>query len=169
MSRISKDGRLALRCRVNGRPVTREIATSRTLADFLIHDLGLSGTRLSCGRSVCGACTVTLDGVARAACSTFAFEAEGADVGTVEGLAATDGTPDPLQAAFRRRSAFQCGYCTSGMLVFLRAKLAETPRPDRAEITRWVSANLCRCTGYALIVEAVEEAAAELAAGEAAR
>ncbi len=168
MTKISTDGRIVLTCNVNGAPVEAELPTARVLADFLRDDLGLQGTKVSCGRGVCGACTVTLDGVPRAACQAFAFEAEGADVRTIEGLADADGTLHALQTAFQARSAFQCGFCTSGMLMLLSAKLAETPRPDRAQVVHWVSANICRCTGYALIVEAVEEAARTLAAQEAA-
>ena len=168
MTKISTDGRIALTCSVNGAPVDTELSTSRVLADFLRDNLGLKGTKVSCGRGVCGACTVTLDGVPRAACQAFAFEAEGAQVRTVEGLAGAEGELHALQAAFQARSAFQCGFCTSGMLMLLSAKLAEKPRPTRAEIVHWVSANICRCTGYALIVEAVEEAARTLATEKAA-
>lgn len=168
MTKISTDGRIVLTCTVNGAPVEADLPTARVLADFLRDDLGLRGTKVSCGRGVCGACTVTLDGVPRAACQAFAFEAEGADLRTIEGLAGADGALHALQTAFQARSAFQCGFCTSGMLMLLSAKLAETPRPDRGQIVHWISANVCRCTGYALIVEAVEEAARTLAAREAA-
>lgn len=144
---------------LNGAEVVRRIPTSRVLVDLLRDDLGLKGTRLACGRTVCGACTVLVDGVPRAACSTFAFEVEGAEVLTIEGLEEADGTLDPVQRAFSEMSAFQCGYCTSGMILLTRALLDAHPDPDRATITEWISSNICRCTGYGLILEAVVRAA----------
>jgi carbon-monoxide dehydrogenase small subunit len=165
MSAVSKNGRLEISCRINGQGVTRDLSANRVLADFLREDLGLTGIKPACGRGVCGACTVLIDGVPRAACSAFAFEADGAELRTIEGFeVAGTGALDPVQAAFARKSAFQCGFCTSGMITLVRGLLDVTPNPTRAEITEWISSNLCRCTGYALIIEAVEEAAAEIAA-----
>lgn len=166
MTLLSDTGRVSLAFTLNGAPVKMDAATSRVLSDLLREDLSLTGTKPACGRSVCGACTVLVDGVPRAACSTFAFEIDGASVTTIEGLEASSGELDPVQAAFARKSAFQCGFCTPGMILLVRGLLAETPRPDRAQITEWISSNICRCTGYQMIVEAVEEAAAELAAQE---
>lgn len=149
---------------LNGIAVLAEVPTSRVLCDLLRHGFGLAGTRVACGRTVCGACTVLIDGGPRAACSTFAFEVEGSDVQTIEGIGGADGEADAVQRAFARASAFQCGFCTPGMIVLARALLAAHPQPDRATITEWISSNICRCTGYASIIEAVEMAARELAA-----
>ena len=148
---------------VNGAPVAAEVPTSRVLSAFIRDELGLKGTKVACARGVCGACTVLIDGVPRASCSAFAFEADGAEITTIEGIGAP-GRPDPVQAAFARLSAFQCGYCTSGMIVLARGLLARNPDPTRADVRHWISSGICRCTGYALIVEAVIEAAAELRA-----
>jgi aerobic-type carbon monoxide dehydrogenase small subunit (CoxS/CutS family) len=129
-----------------------------------VRGLGLVGTKLSCDTEVCGACTVLLDGRPVSSCTTLAIEADGRTVDTIEGLAA--GTRlHPLQVAFIDRFAFQCGYCTPGMIMAAKALLDEHPHPDRAQVERWMEGNLCRCTGYESIVEAVLDAAG---AGEAA-
>ena len=143
---------------LNGRATTRGVPTNRVLADLIRRDEGLLGTKLACDRAVCGACTVLVDGEPRAACSTFAFEIDGCDVTTIEGLAEEDRL-SPIQEAFLRRSAFQCGYCTPGMILLAAALLRRNPDPDEAEIRRWMGANICRCTGYGMIVEAVRDAA----------
>jgi len=163
MSCLSADGHIAFEFTLNGHERRVETTTNRVLADLLRDDLGLKGTRVACGRTVCGACSVLIDGVPRAACSTFAFEVAGCALTTIEGAEAADGTLDPVQAAFARKSAFQCGFCTSGMILLAKGLLAETPNPDRETIVEWLSSNICRCTGYQLIVEAVEEAAAQIA------
>lgn len=150
---------------LNGTPTTRRVPTSRVLSDLLRDDLGLKGTNVACGRTVCGACTVLVDGVPRAACSTFAFELDGTEVTTVEGLESADGL-DPVQQAFARLSAFQCGFCTPGMILLVKALLDEVPQPDVETIRAHVSSNICRCTGYGLIIEAVQ-LAAEIRAGRA--
>jgi carbon-monoxide dehydrogenase small subunit len=150
---------VALRIEVNGSPHTVEVPTHLMLVDLLRDRLGLMGTRLACDQAVCGACTVLVDGAPVAACSTFAFQVDGRAVLTIEGLRGPDGRLDPVQQAFVERSAFQCGYCTSGMILLTKALLAAHPRPDRATIVRWLGANVCRCTGYQMIVEAVEDAA----------
>jgi carbon-monoxide dehydrogenase small subunit len=129
------------------------------LIDILRDRLALTGTKLSCDLATCGACSVLLDGKPVASCSTFAWQADGADICTIEGLAAPDGTLDPVQQAFVDNSAFQCGYCTPGMIVLARALLDHDPNPDRASIRNWMGANICRCTGYEMIIEAVEKAA----------
>jgi carbon-monoxide dehydrogenase small subunit len=145
-----------LRFRLNG--TEREIACSPSLSVWeLLHDrLGLTGTKLGCSRAVCGSCSVLVDGVPKASCALFAFELDGADVLTVEGIASSG---HPIVDAFAGKSAFQCGYCTSGMIVVAKALLDRDPKPDRRTIVEWISSNVCRCTGYELIVEAVEDAA----------
>jgi carbon-monoxide dehydrogenase small subunit len=150
---------VALRIEVNGSPHTVDVPTHLMLVDLLRDRLGLMGTRLACDQAVCGACTVLVDGAPVAACSTFAFQVDGRAVLTIEGLRGGDGRLDPVQQAFVERSAFQCGYCTSGMILLTKALLAAHSRPDRATIVRWLGANVCRCTGYQMIVEAVEDAA----------
>lgn len=167
MTQLSETGDLSIAFTLNGLTVRREIQTSRVLSDLLRDDLGLTGTKPSCGRGVCGACTVLVDGTPRAACSTFAFEIDGASVRTIEGLEGGNGDLDPIQAAFARNSAFQCGFCTPGMIMLVRGLLDENPNPTRAQIREWISSNICRCTGYQMIIEAVEQAAATLAARKA--
>lgn len=143
---------------LNGAEVRVDTTTATTLADVLRDALGLTGTKVACARAVCGACTVLIDGRPAASCATLAFEAQGRDVRTIEGLAA-DGELSDVQAAFADRSAFQCGYCTAGMIMTTQALLAHDPEPSRETINDWLGANICRCTGYTLIVEAVEAAA----------
>jgi carbon-monoxide dehydrogenase small subunit len=144
---------------LNGAETRATVPTSRVLSDLLRDAMALKGLNVACGRTVCGACTVLIDGVPRAACSTFAFEVDGAAVLTIEGLESKEGELDPVQAAFAKLSAFQCGYCTPGMILTARALLDSHPTPDEATIREHISSNICRCTGYALILEAVAEAA----------
>ena len=130
----------------------------------LVRSLGLIGTKLSCDTQVCGACTVLLDGRPVSSCTTLAIEADGRAVETIEGLAGTGapgGSPKlhPLQQAFIDRFAFQCGYCTPGMIMAAKALLDERPDPDAATVRHWMEGNICRCTGYQSIVEAVLDAA----------
>jgi aerobic-type carbon monoxide dehydrogenase small subunit (CoxS/CutS family) len=153
---------------VNGEARTARVPVRRTLADMLRHDLGLTGTHLGCEHGVCGACTVLMDGAAVRSCLTLAVQAEGAAIRTIEGLAPDDATLHPLQAAFARHHALQCGYCTPGILTTLLQLLAETPDPTEQEVRIAISGNLCRCTGYAPIVAATLEAAAVMR-GEATR
>jgi carbon-monoxide dehydrogenase small subunit len=148
--------RLALR--VNGEPADLAIAPNRTLLEVLREDLGLTGTKHGCELGECGACAVLLDGRPVLSCLVVALECEGADVVTVEGLA-EDGRLHPLQEAFAECGATQCGYCTPGFLVTAKALLDEHPHATRAQITEGLSGNLCRCTGYIQIFEAIEEAA----------
>lgn len=127
----------------------------------LVRSLGLLGTKVSCDMQVCGACTVLMDGRPVSSCTTLAIEAEGRSVETIEGL--SDGkTLHPLQTAFIERSAFQCGYCTPGMIVAAKALLEHEPSPDAERVRRWMDGNICRCTGYETIVEAVLDAAAAM-------
>lgn len=146
---------LTVAFRLNGADVWRDLPTSAVLAEVLREDLGCMGVKLACSRAVCGACTVLLDGTPVASCATFAFRAEGAEVTTIEGVA----EDDPVRRAFADHSAFQCGYCTPGMILLAKSLLARNPRPTRDEIIAWMSSGLCRCTGYQMIVEAVEIAA----------
>lgn len=149
---------------LNGEPVTVEAPTSAVLAEVLRGEFELTGVKLSCSRTVCGACTVLLEKRPVASCSTFLFQVEGAEVVTIEGLADGDAL-DPVQAAFADNAAFQCGYCTAGMIMLTKGLLARHPNPDRKTIVDWISSNICRCTGYAMIIEAVEDAAKRVAAG----
>ena len=147
-------------CLVNGTRREARISVRRTLADYLRHDLGLTGTHLGCEHGVCGACTVLVDGQAVRACLMLAVQAEGRVVTTVEGIAPDATTLHPLQAAFARHHALQCGFCTPGMLTTLVEFLAEVPAPTAEEVRIAISGNLCRCTGYEPIVAATLEAAA---------
>ena len=147
---------------LNGRETTVEVETRTLLTDALRHGLGATGTHVGCEHGVCGACTVSIDGVPARACLTLAVGVEGCAVRTVEGLAPEPGRLGVLQAAFRRRHALQCGFCTAGILMSLDAYLVLRPNPSRREITEVIGGHLCRCTGYAPIIEAALEAAAEL-------
>ena len=144
--------------KVNGNAVRAQVEPRLTLADFLREHLRLTGTHLGCEHGVCGACTIVLDGAAVRSCLLFAVQADGADVTTVEGLAA-DGELSPLQQCFREHHALQCGFCTPGMLTTAEAFLRETPHPTREEVVHAISGNLCRCTGYVGIVDAILDAA----------
>ena len=147
---------------VNGREASLLVEPRQSLADALRGELGLTGSHLGCEHGVCGACTVSIDGVPARACLTLAVGVEGCAVRTVEGLAPEPGRLGVLQAAFRRRHALQCGFCTAGILMSLDAYLVLRPNPSRREITEVIGGHLCRCTGYAPIIEAALEAAAEL-------
>ena len=161
---LPTDGRseYTLSLTVNGVQSRRNVPVACTAADLLRDDLRLTGTRIGCSRGVCGACVALVDGVPSATCSMFAFQLDGCSVQTIEGLM-QDGQLHPVQQAFIEQGAFQCGYCTSGMVLLTKALLEQHPRPDRATITEWISSNVCRCTGYAQIIAAVEQAAARLA------
>lgn len=149
-------------CTVNGIAREFHVRPEEMLIDVLRDRLALTGTKLSCDLGACGACTVLLDGKPVSSCGTFAWQAGGAEITTIEGLAAADGTLDPVQRAFVENSAFQCGYCTPGMIMLARALLDRNPSPGRDEIRTWMGANICRCTGYRMIVEAVENAASAM-------
>ena len=147
---------------VNGERVVTDTEPRRTLADALREDLGLTGTHLGCEHGVCGACTVLVDGEPVRSCLMFAVQADGCSVLTVEGLAAADGTLHPLQRAFCAHHGLQCGFCTPGMLMSALHLLNTVPEPDRDRIRDELSGNICRCTGYAGIVDAVQAAAGEM-------
>ena len=144
---------------VNGKAYEGSAEPRVTLADFLREELDLTGTHLGCEHGVCGACTVLVDGHAIRSCLMLAVQAEGHDVQTVEGLAADDGTLHPIQEAFAQEHALQCGFCTPGFLMAIAEYLREEPDPQRDDIRKRLSGNLCRCTGYQNIVNAVEAAA----------
>jgi carbon-monoxide dehydrogenase small subunit len=139
---------------VNGRPVEIDVEPRTSLADCLRDRLRLTGTHLGCEHSVCGACTVIVDGAAIRSCLVLAVQAENTNVTTVEGLSREAGLT-PLQTAFRKHHALQCGFCTPGILTTAHALLTEEPDSDEARIRSVLSGNLCRCTGYVAIVEAV--------------
>ena len=140
---------------VNGVTYERDVDARLLLSDFLRGDLGLTGTHVGCEHGVCGACTILFDGEPARSCIMFAVQADGHQIQTVEGLASADGTLSPLQQAFHERHALQCGFCTPGMLTTLTAFLKDVPSPTESQIRDALSANLCRCTGYQHIVEAV--------------
>ena len=143
---------------VNGTSYKREVEPRLLLSDFLRHELGLTGTHVGCEHGVCGTCTVIIDGRPVRSCLMFAVQTEGRSVTTVEGL----GTPDnlhPVQEAFREAHALQCGYCTPGLLMTVIPFLEKNPNPDEGEIREAIAGNLCRCTGYQHIVDAVKLAA----------
>jgi aerobic carbon-monoxide dehydrogenase small subunit len=143
---------------VNGEPYSREIETRLTLADFLRHELNLTGTHVGCEHGVCGACTVLVGGASVRACLMLAVQCDGQEVVTVESLAA-DGRLNPLQQAFQDHHGLQCGFCTPGMLMTLTEFLREHPDPSEAEVREALTGNLCRCTGYQAIVAAALDAA----------
>ncbi|MHA6794768.1 (2Fe-2S)-binding protein [Pseudonocardia bannensis] len=147
---------------VNGERVHLDVEPRHTLADALREECGLTGTHLGCEHGVCGACTVLVDGQPARACLMFAVQADGATVTTVEGLAGEDGELHPLQEAFVAHHGLQCGFCTPGMLISALHLLETDPEPDRETIRTEMSGNICRCTGYSGIVDAVEAAAGVL-------
>jgi carbon-monoxide dehydrogenase small subunit len=153
--------RLKVSLAVNGSQYEREVEPRMLLSDFLRHELGLTGTRVGCEHGVCGACTILFDGQPVRSCLVFAIQADGHEIRTVEGL----GTPEalhPLQEAFWEAHGLQCGFCTAGFLMSLVPFLEENPSPDEQEIREAISGNLCRCTGYQHIVDAVALAAEKL-------
>jgi aerobic carbon-monoxide dehydrogenase small subunit len=147
-----------IQLRVNGEQVETAVESNQTLLQFLREDLGLTGTKHGCGLGDCGACTVILDGRPVNACLVLAVQARGREVLTIEGLA-ENGHLHPIQQAFVAKGAIQCGFCTPGMILSAKALLDENPKPTEAEIRTAISGNLCRCTGYQKIVEAVQDAA----------
>jgi carbon-monoxide dehydrogenase small subunit/2-furoyl-CoA dehydrogenase 2Fe-2S iron sulfur subunit len=149
---------IAVEVTVNGRRHREQVEPRLLLSDFLRHTLGLTGTHVGCEHGVCGACTILLDGVAVRSCLLLAAQADGAEIGTVEGLA-TNGELNPLQAAFKECHALQCGFCTPGILMAARDLLSRGGTPSRAVIEDMLSGHLCRCTGYEPIVDAIEQAA----------
>lgn len=147
---------------VNGKSARINVEPRRTLADALREDLGLTGTHLGCEHGVCGACTVLVDGEPTRSCLMFAVQAEGSTVSTVEGLSSDGGALHPLQKAFSEHHGLQCGFCTSGMLMSCAHLLRDEHNPSRQRIREALAGNICRCTGYVGIIDAVQSAAKEL-------
>jgi len=150
---------------VNGEKVEAAVEPNRTLVQLLREDLGLTGTKHGCGLGDCGACTVILDGKPVNSCLVLAAQADGREVLTIEGLA-ENGKLHPIQQAFVDKGAIQCGFCTPGMILSAKALLDATPNPTEVEIRTAISGNLCRCTGYQKIVEAIQAAGQALAGTE---
>jgi carbon-monoxide dehydrogenase small subunit len=148
-----------LTLKVNGREVTATVEPRTLLVNFLRDELRLTGTHIGCDTAQCGACTVHLDGRAVKACNVLALQAQGAEVLTIEGVAAADGTLHPMQAAFRDHHGLQCGFCTPGMVMSALDLVARHPAPTRDQIREELDGNLCRCTGYHNIVTAIEAGA----------
>ena len=169
---MSAPTRQTVELQVNGKTYRREVEPRLLLSDFLRHELGLTGTHVGCEHGVCGSCTVLLDGEPVRACLLLAIQTQGRRVETVEGLADGnadghghgDGALHPLQQAFWEKHGLQCGFCTAGILMTMVPFLAENPDPDEPEIRYALSGNLCRCTGYQHIVDAVKLAAEKLRA-----
>jgi len=157
--------KMIIQLHVNGELVEAAVDPNRTLLQFLRDDLGLTGTKHGCGLGDCGACTVILDGKPVNSCLVLAVQARGREVLTIEGLA-ENGKLHPIQRAFVEKGAIQCGFCTPGMILSAKALLDENPSPTELEIRTALSGNLCRCTGYQKIVEAVQEAAGSLQSTE---
>ena len=151
---------VAVHLRINGYPYDLQVPPHATLLDTLRDTLGLTGTKKVCDMGQCGACTVLCDGVAIYACLKLTVESGGCEITTIEGLSAPDGPLHPIQAAFVAHDALQCGFCTPGQVLALKALLDHTPDPTPAEITRGMSGNLCRCGAYAGIMRAAQAAAA---------
>lgn len=150
---------------VNGRAYDKVVPVRLSLADFIREHLYLTGTHLGCEHGVCGACTVLMNGRSVRSCLTLAVQAEGAEIVTIEGLRTEDGTRHPMQQAFHENFALQCGYCTPGMLITAIELLRENPDPSELEVREALSGNICRCSGYQAIVNAVLAVARQGAAG----
>ena len=157
----SSDPRIPISLTVNGEEVEREVSPRLLLSDFIRHELRLTGTHVGCEHGVCGCCTVIIDGRAGRSCLTFAVQAEGAEIRTIESVAGPDGELHPIQQAFRECHALQCGYCTPGFVMAILDYLEEEPEPDLSEasVREVLSGNLCRCTGYKNIVAAFRRSA----------
>jgi carbon-monoxide dehydrogenase small subunit len=153
-------GPVPIHVKVNGTVQKHDVEPRLLLVHYLREVCGLTGTHVGCETSLCGACTVLIDGKAVKSCTMFAVQADGCTVTTIEGLAA-DGDLHPIQEEFWERHALQCGYCTPGMVMTAVQLLADRPRPTREEIAHGLKGNLCRCTGYTHIIDAVEHAAAK--------
>jgi carbon-monoxide dehydrogenase small subunit len=161
----TSDPKVGVTLTVNGEAVTREVSVRMLLSDFLRHEVGLTGTHVGCEQGICGACTVMINGVAARSCLTFAVQASGSQVRTIESVAADDGTLHPLQEAFRDCHALQCGYCTPGFIMNILSHFESGQPIDLSDegIRNVLAGNLCRCTGYQAIVAAYKQAAERLA------
>ncbi|WP_299030762.1 (2Fe-2S)-binding protein [uncultured Sulfitobacter sp.] len=146
---------------VNGKPASGEVEGRTLLVQFLRESLDLTGTHVGCDTSQCGACVVHVNGVAVKSCSMLAVEAEGAEVATIEGQAAPDGTLNTIQQAFQDHHGLQCGFCTPGMVMSAAALLKDNPKPTEADVRHYLDGNICRCTGYHNIVKAIMAASGQ--------
>jgi len=151
--------KLSISLIVNGEEYDLDMPCNRTLLEVLREDLELTGTKESCGEGVCGSCTVLCDGLPIRSCLTLAAEVQGAKITTVEGLLMENGQLDPVQQSFIDHGAVQCGFCTPGMLMSTRAFLNQNPNPNESDVRKAISGNICRCTGYTKIVEAILDVA----------
>lgn len=163
MTRLQSDRRHVVRFTLNGVAMQGDAEPRMLLTDFLRHQVGATGTHVGCEHGICGACTITIDGVLARACLTLAVQVDGCDLRTVEGLAPSADRLGVLQQAFRRNHALQCGFCTAGILMSLDRFLRDNPAPSESAVRDLLGGHLCRCTGYTPIVRAALEAAAELA------
>lgn len=161
------DGRVDVKLHVNGSPFQVKAWPMARLLDVLREDCALTGTKEGCGEGECGACSVMMNGHLVNACLIPVLQADGAEIATIEGLAKPDGTLHPLQAAFIRNNGAQCGICTPGMVLAAVELLKKNPRPDDMAIREGLAGNLCRCTGYTRIFDAVREASIEMTGGDA--
>lgn len=152
--------KIAIELKINGDPYHLAVSPQRTLLDALRDDLGLTGTKKGCGEGECGACTVLMEGKPVNSCLVLAVQAQGKEIMTIEGMASED--LNPVQKAFASRGAIQCGYCSPGFIMTAWALLQENPEPTEDEIKAAISGNLCRCTGYQKIVEAIKEATGQI-------
>ncbi len=162
MSRLSADQRHVIRFTLNGKSCSGQAEPRMLLTDFLRHQIGATGTHVGCEHGICGACTIDIDGAPARACLTLAVQIEGCAVRTVEGIAPSPDRLGILQTAFKRHHALQCGFCTAGILISLDAFLRKNPNANEQAIRDLLTGHLCRCTGYAPIVRAAVEAAAEM-------
>ena len=160
MRRVNRDQQERINVKLNGRQVSAAAEPRMLLSDFIRQALGATGTHVGCEHGVCGCCTVLIDGAAVRSCLTLAMQADGREITTVESLAGADGALNALQQAFRKNHALQCGFCTPGILMSFTDFLRRNPRPTEAQVIEVLSGHICRCTGYAGIVSAVLEAAA---------
>lgn len=167
MRRVAKDTKARVTLTLNGEKISGDAESRMLLTDFLRHELGMTGTHVGCEHGVCGCCTVLIDGVAARACLTLAHQVEGRDVQTVESLAGPGNKLNPLQEAFRRHHALQCGFCTPGILMSFTDYLKRNPDPTEAEVRDVLGGHICRCTGYDGLIKAVLSAAKEMKAAKA--
>ena len=151
-----------IRVAVNGEVHVREVEPRRLLVHHLREDLGLTGTHIGCDTSQCGACTVHVNGKAIKGCTMLAVEADGAEVTTIEGMANDDGSLSVIQAAFQENHGLQCGFCTPGMVMAVDELLRKNANPSEAKIRKYLSGNICRCTGYHNIIKSIQAAASQL-------
>jgi 2-furoyl-CoA dehydrogenase 2Fe-2S iron sulfur subunit len=158
MRRVNRDQKVRIGLTLNGRKVSAEAEPRLLLSDFLRHSLGATGTHVGCEHGVCGCCTVLIDGVASRSCLTLAMQVEGREITTVESLADDNGKLNRLQTAFQNNHALQCGFCTPGILMSFTDYLKRNPNPTEHQIVEVLSGHICRCTGYAGIIEAIKEA-----------